>query len=233
MKDFFARNKGFIAVIIGTLILILGGVFLFSKGGSPGISGNKVSSSLLVPSNAIETSGFANGSYMPASSSATATLVEFGDYECPACAVYSPLVKQLLTDFAGKIGFVFRNYPLPQHANALISSYAVEAAGLQGKYWQMHDKIYETQNDWVNLSDPKDIFIGYAKDLGLNVDQFISDLSSSGIKDKVQNDLSDVNAIGINETPTFYLNGKKITLTENYNELKSLVQSAVTNNQSQ
>jgi len=223
MKDFISKNKVFIIVVAVTVILILGGVFLFSGKNTSNVSTGKVNSSLLVPQGAIETSGIVNGNYLPASPSATSTLVEFGDYECPACGEYNPIVKQTLTDFAGKIVYVFRNYPLPQHANAQISSDAVEAAGLQGKYWQMHDKVYDTQNNWANLGDPTSVFVGYAKDLGLNVDQFTKDMSSSIVKNKVQNDTNDGNTIGITETPTFYLNGQKMTLTGTYDQFKSLI----------
>ena len=227
MKDFFARNKAFLIVILVTSVLLFGGIFLFTKNGTTTPSTTKVNEALLVPKDAIVTSGFVNGAYLPASSSATLTLVEFGDDECPACGVYNPFVKQLLTDFAGKINYVFRNYPLPQHANAQVSSDAVEAAGLQGKYWQMHDRIYDTQGDWSNLTDPKDIFVGYAKDLGLNVNKFTTDLSSSKVKDLVQNDVNDGNTIGITETPTFFLNGQKIALAGTYDQLKTLVQQAL------
>lgn len=228
MKNFFNRNKVFIIVILTTVALLIGGVFLFSKNsGDSGQTGKTVNMSLLVPQNAIGTSGFSNGIYLPASPSATVSLVEFGDYECPACGIYSPFVKQLLSDFSGKITYVFRNYPLPQHKNAPISSYAVEAAGLQGKYWQMHEKMFTTQSDWSGLTDPKESFIGYAKDLGLDINKFTADIASSTVKDKVQNDTNDGNTIGITETPTFYLNGQKITLSGSYDQFKTLVTAAL------
>jgi protein-disulfide isomerase len=227
MKEFLSKNKVFVIVVAVTVILILGGVTLFSGKSSTNVSTSKVSTSLLIPQGAIETSGIVNGNYLPASPSATFTLVEFGDYECPACGAYNPFVKQALTDFAGKIVYVFRNYPLPQHANAQISSDAVEAAGLQGKYWQMHDEVYDTQNNWANLSDPTSIFVGYAKDMGLDTNQFTKDLSSSAVKNKVQNDTNDGNTIGITETPTFYLNGQKMSLTGTYDQFKRLIDSAL------
>ncbi len=209
-----------------TLVIFVGGIFLFSRGNT-NVSTKVVNSSLLIPQNAIVTSGFVNGNYLPASTSATATLVEFGDYECPACSVYSPFVKQLLTDFAGKINYVFRNFPLAQHKNAPVSSSAVEAAGLQGKFWQMHEKVYATQGDWSNLDDPTSVFVGYAKDLNMDLNKFSADMNSSVVKDKIQNDVNDGTTIGINETPTFYLNGQKITPAGSYDQLKSLVQSVL------
>ena len=225
MKDFLNKNKSFLIITLVTLVIFAGGMFIFTKGGDSTVSTNVVNSSLLVPPNAIVTSGFSNGTYLPASPSASVTFVEFGDYECPACGVYSSYVKQLLTDFPGKVNYVFRNYPLAQHKNAPISSYAVEAAGLQGKYWQMQEQVYATQAAWSNLDDPTSVFTGYAKDLNLNVDQFISDMDSPTVKDKVDSDKNDGDTIGITETPTFYLNGKKITLEGSYDQLKSLVES--------
>lgn len=228
MKDFLNRNKAFILVVTGTLVLLLGGIYLFTRGGgNSNTSGVTTSTALLIPLNDYETSGIVNGNYLPATPSATVTLVEFGDYECPACGTYHPLVKQLLTDLTGKVNFVFRNFPLPQHTNAPVSSYAAEAAGLQGKFWQMHDKIYETQNDWANSTDAKSIFIGYAKDLGLDVNKFSSDIDSAAVKNKVQSDTNDGNTIGINQTPTFFLNNRMLSLTGTAGELEQDVQNAI------
>lgn len=229
MLDFLSRNKIFFSVVFITIVLVIGGVYLFSKNGPTiATSGSTVSSNILISSDSQKTGGFANGVYQPASQSAKITLVEFGDFECPACGAYSPFVKQLLTDFSGKINFVFRNYPLPQHANAPISSYAAEAAGLQGKYWEMHDKLYENQSAWAVSTDPKTIFTGYAKDIGLDVTKFSTDIDSQTVKDKVTKDLNDGNLVNLTETPTFYLNGQKISpLPSNYNDFKSLIESAV------
>jgi len=194
-------------------------------GSSPQTNSTTVNSSILAPTGVYETSGFVDGVYLAASSSATVTLVEFGDYECPACAVYTPFVKQVLTEFPGKVRYVFRNYPLPQHKNGSISSYAVEAAGIQGKYWEMQEKVYATQNDWVKSSDPTSLFVEYAKSLGLNTDQFLSDMGSQKVKDFVQRDTNDGNTVRLNETPTFYINGKKITLSGDPNQLKNLIRT--------
>ena len=228
MKDFFNQNKVFIIVLIATLILLVGGTFLFTKGGSQKPA-KAVDMALLVSPNSYKTSGYVNGEYLAASTSATVTLVEFGDYECPACSVYSPMVKQLLTEFAGKITYVFRNYPLSQHKNAPISSYAVEAAGLQGKYWQMHEKMFATQDAWASMANPKDTFIGYASDLGIDINKFTSDIDSKTVKDIVANDTKDGNAVALTETPTFYLNGVKITVSGSYDQFKNAVQAVISN----
>jgi len=220
------KDKWLIIGIAATLILVVGGVFLMSKGsrGSTPITGTSVDSTILIPKGADETGGIENGNYLTATSSAKVTLVEFGDYECPACGEYNPLVKQLLTEFAGKINYIFRNYPLNQHTNALISSQAAEAAGLQGKFWQMHDRLYESVSDWSTASDAKSIFVGYAQALGLDVNKFKTDMDSTAVKDKIQNDVNDGNSINLSETPTFYLNGIKIgSLTGNYADFKKII----------
>jgi protein-disulfide isomerase len=219
------KDKWLVSGIVATIILIAGGVFLMTRGNSGSPSAEMpISSNILVPEEANITSGIENGKYLPASPSAKLTLVEFGDYECPACAEYNPLVKQLLTEFSGKINYVFRSFPLSQHSNAWISSQAAEAAGLQGKYWQMHDKLYESMNDWSASPDAKSIFVGYAQDLDLNVDKFKVDIDSKSVKDKIQKDANDGNLVKLTETPTFYLNGVKIgNLTGNYEDLKKTV----------
>lgn len=217
MKDFLLRNKAFIGIVLATLLLLFGGVYLFSRGGSSPTNEKKINETLLVPA----------GEYKYTNKETPLTLVEFGDYQCPACGSYHPVVKQLLSDYSDKLNFVFRNFPLSQHQNALISSYAAEAAGLQGKYWEMHNKIYETQNTWSTSSDAKSIFDGYAKELGLDLTKFNTDITSATVKDKVQKDVSDGNAIGINSTPTFFLNGVQIKLVGSYSDFKKVIDDAL------
>lgn len=226
MKEFLNQNKIFIGVVLGTLILLFGGVFLFSRNGS-GSPGAKVSSVLLEPAGKQKTGGIVNGSYIVAPADAKVSLIEFGDYECPACGAYNPLVKQVLTQFSGKVTFGFKNFPLSQHANAPISSYAAEAAGLQGKFWQMHDKLYENQDAWSTSSDARNIFVGYAKDLGLDVARFTSDIDSQKVKDIVSSDLNDGNTVGINATPTFFVNGVKIDNPLNFDAFSKIIQNAL------
>ena len=196
------------------MAIIIGGVFLFSKSPAQKTS-RKADNELLVRPD----------SEKIGSPEARLTLVEFGDYQCPACGDYHPMIKQLLSEFNGKVKFVFRNFPLSQHANAKISSYAAEAAGLQGKFEEMHNKIYETQGDWSNSADAKNIFIGYAKDLGLDVEKFKKDIDSDAVKQKVDRDTGDGLALRINETPTFYLDGIKQILIGRYDDLKKAVES--------
>ncbi|OGN27857.1 MAG: hypothetical protein A2941_00725 [Candidatus Yanofskybacteria bacterium RIFCSPLOWO2_01_FULL_49_17] len=155
-----------------------------------------------------------------------AILVEYGDYQCPACYQYKPLIQKLLSE-SDQVKFIFRNFPLPQHANANPAHYAAEAAALQGKFWEMHDLIYQGQNAWSNASNAVAIFEGYAQTLGLDMARFRKDVASDQVKDRVARELTGGRAAGVNSTPTFFLNGKSITITS-YEQFKQLVNSAAT-----
>jgi protein-disulfide isomerase len=231
MKNFLNNNKIFIAVVLGTILLLVGGVFLFSKNSTSQSSGPKIASNLLEPAGGQKTGGKVNGEYIAASKTATVSLTEFGDYQCPACSAYSTLVTQVITDFAGKLSYSFKNFPLSQHTNAPISSYAAEAAGLQGKYWEMHELLYKNQQSWDDSTDAKSIFMTYAKDLGLNVDQFGKDIDSSKVKGFVQTDLADGRTINIDSTPTFFVNGVKIASPQSLEDFKKTIQAAIDSSQ--
>lgn len=152
------------------------------------------------------------------------TLIEYGDFQCPACAQYHPLVKQLLSEQGDKMHFVYRYFPLTNvHQNAQISSQAGFAANKQGKYWEMHDTLYDTQNDWAQIPNPQDIFVGYAKDLGLNTDQFKNDMNSDEANKFVNDSLKNATNLGLNSTPSFFLNGKYIETPNTYDDLKKLI----------
>jgi protein-disulfide isomerase len=122
---------------------------------------------------------------------------------------------------------VYRNFPLRQiHKHAEMSARAAEAAALQGKFWEMHHRLFRMQKEWEDRSDAKNIFIGYARDLGLDEAQFVRDLDSPAVAEKIENDLQSGLAAGIKGTPTFFLNGKSIPNPRSYEELKQAVENA-------
>ena len=146
------------------------------------------------------------------------TLVEYGDFQCPYCGQAYPKVKSITTDYASKITFIFRNFPLStMHPNAKAGAAAVEAAGLQGKYWQMHDKLYESQSEWENATTDNrtNQFISYAKTIGVkDIDKFKTDMASDAINKKINFDLALGNKAGVSGTPSFFINGKQVTEEE-------------------
>lgn len=158
------------------------------------------------------------------SRSAKIVMVEYSDFQCPACAAYFPLVKKLNEEMGDKILFVYRNFPLSQHKNAKPSAYAAEAAGKQGKFWEMHDLIFTNQSAWEKESNAAEIFAGYAKLLSLNMDQYNKDVDSDEIQQKVADDYESGEKAGVPGTPTFFVNGKKIPSPRSYEEFKQLIE---------
>ncbi len=155
------------------------------------------------------------------------TLVEFGDYQCPACGAAEPIISRIVSEYKDKIRFVFRNFPLPSHRNAKVAARAAEAAGDQGKYWEMSEKLYQNQNEWSDKTDPRTIFIGYAESLGLKVEQFRADLDSDKYNDKIERDYNDGIDLGVSSTPTFFFNGEKQVGVQDYNKLKKQIDDAL------
>lgn len=158
------------------------------------------------------------------------TLIEYSDFECPYCAEYHAIVKQLPALYPTQLAIVYRDYPLVTvHANAQAGAQAAEAAGKQGKFWDMHNLLFENQNDWANLSNPTTKFDEYAQQLGLDMTKYHSDYSSSDVKNKINADVQSGNAAKVSGTPTFFLNGKSITPGIQLSDFKTLIDEAIKN----
>ena len=158
------------------------------------------------------------------------TLVEYGDYECPYCEEYYPVVKQVQQEYNDKIFFQFRNFPLTSvHVNAFAGARAAEAAGLQNKFWEMHDALYDASNwqVWSTASDPTPYFSQYAQQLGLNMTQFKSDFGSSKVNDLVNADMTAGNKLNIQGTPTFFLDGKQITVGISVTDFEKVINAEI------
>lgn len=141
---------------------------------------------------------------------ATVKLVEYSDFQCPACAKYYQLIKQLEGEFGDRVAFVYRHYPLYQiHPNADIAARAAEAAGIQGRFWQMHDLLFDRQGSWSALLNPKSTFEEYAAEIGLDVAKFTIDLESESLRKEVASDYQRGARINVKGTPTFVINGVK------------------------
>ncbi|MDE1970595.1 MAG: thioredoxin domain-containing protein [Patescibacteria group bacterium] len=156
------------------------------------------------------------------SSTSRVVLIEYSDFQCPACGAYYPLVKQITSEYQGRIQFVYRNFPLPQHKNAKLAIAAAYAADKQGRFWEMHDALFEHQPSWAESNNAEALFITYAGDLHLNVTQFTSDLHSPEIQQRVDSDYEQAVKAGINSTPSFFLDGARIQ-PQNYDAFKSAI----------
>lgn len=144
---------------------------------------------------------------------APVTVVEFSDFQCPACRLAALTLDELMVKHEGKIRFIYRHFPLTSiHKNALAASIASEAADSQGKFWEYSRVLFDNQNTWEQLGSPQDLFINLARESGVpDLDKFKSEISKQLKKDLILADMSFGNQLGINATPTFFVNGKKVS----------------------
>ncbi len=163
----------------------------------------------------------ANAAHTLGSKDANVWLVEFSDFQCPACGQFYPAVKQLTEKYKNSLFFVYRNYPIPSHQLAIPAARAAEAAAQQGKYWEMHDALFVGQAQLSN-----EFIASKASELGLDMEKFTADKQSSKVQTSIDADVSLGESIGINATPTFYLNGKKLQLNT-VNDLIVAVDQAI------
>lgn len=209
-------NNRFVIILLVT-VAVIAGAFFFTKHKSSTSNGTSTNSSAQ-PSN--HTIGEGKSGVV---------LVEYGDYQCPACGQYYPIVKQVVEKYKADITFQFRNFPLVQiHQNAFAASRAAEAAALQNKFWEMHDLLYENQQSWGTASSPNTYFEAYAEQLGLDVTRFKSDMGSSQVSDVINADIAEAQKAGANSTPTFILNDKKLdTNPRSLDEFNKLIEDAI------
>ncbi len=157
--------------------------------------------------------------------SGSVTLVEFSDFQCPACQAVQEPLKQILKKYEGKVEFVYRHFPLVSiHKNAMVAAQASEAADLQGKFWEFHDKLFENQAEWSGLSDPRDKFGEYLSQMGGDIEKFKSDLESQVVKDRVAVDILATTRYRLSGTPTFYVNGIKVEFGQVESRIVELTQ---------
>lgn len=202
--------------IIAVILLIFVGIFA--------VSSNKDNNT------ATKSSGAQATSHVIGAGATGVTLLEYGDYQCPYCEQYSPTVQQVREFYGDKIKFQFRNFPLSNvHPNAFAAARAAEAAGLQNKFWEMHDALYQSTNwqVWTAVSDPTDLFNQYAQQLGLNVTQFKSDFGSSKVNNLINADLAAGKKAGVSGTPAFFVNGTKTEIANSLDAFKKVIDAEI------
>jgi protein-disulfide isomerase len=136
---------------------------------------------------------------------------EFGDFECPPCGIFHPILQQMEQEFGDKLQVTFREFPLvTTHQHALAAASAAEAAGLQNKFWEMHDLLYDHQADWKKEFDVRPIFEAYAKQIGLDVDRYKRDVNGDLVAQRIFQDGKRGHSLGVKGTPTVFLNGREV-----------------------
>lgn len=200
--------------IIAVIVVVFGGILLFNgrKAGAPaGGSGS-------TPTNHVIGNGEAG-----------VTLVEYGDYQCPFCGQFYPVAKTVQQKYNAQITFQFRNLPLLQvHQNAFAAARAAEAAGLQGKFWEMHDLLYENQATWSKSNNAQAYFEQYASQLSLNLPEFKQAAASGKVNSLINADIAAFMKTGNPEsTPTFFLDGKKIQPGYSVEDFSKLIDAEI------
>jgi protein-disulfide isomerase len=143
---------------------------------------------------------------------AAVTLEEFSDFQCPACGGLDPGLRRISRDYGERVRWVFRNFPLTTiHKYAFIAARAAEAAGVQGKFWEMHDMLYDNQDEWVKAAEPRDLFNSYATRLGLDVQRFRADMEQrQDLADRIKADYERGSSLRVQGTPTIFINGREL-----------------------
>lgn len=212
----FRENKFTIAMIAFTVIFLVGLFYLASKKDSVSVSGSDTKLLTVQPDD-----------WIKGNPDAKLTLIEYLDFECEACGAYYSLIKQISEDFKDDVRFVVRYFPNPGHANAMTAAVAVEAAGKQGKFWEMHDLLFEKQKEWGEKQQPTPaVFEAFAEQLGLDMVAFKADVEDAHVQERVKRDLNNGIKLGVQGTPTFFLEDEKVQI-RSYEEFKNKIEVAL------
>lgn len=158
---------------------------------------------------------------------ASVTLTEYADLQCPACGQFYPIIKEVVDQYGDDLRFEFKHFPLVQiHSFAVPAAKAAEAAGQQGKFFEMHDKLFENQTAWSQSSNPQPYFEKYAEELELDMDLFKRHMKASVIQDRIESEFNEARQKGLTGTPTFFLNGERMEF-DSFEEFIGAIESAI------
>jgi protein-disulfide isomerase len=164
---------------------------------------------------------------------AAVTVEEFADFQCPSCGATHPVMKQIQGIFGQRIKFIFRHFPLPIHDKAYDAAAAAEAAGMQGKFWDMYNLLFTNQQTWSADPNYKQVFKGYAEKIGLDVDRWENDAAGMAARSRIDEDIKRGKALNINSTPTVFINGKSVPYPDmNVPTMQNLIEEALKGTQS-
>ncbi|MBX3295130.1 MAG: thioredoxin domain-containing protein [Acidobacteria bacterium] len=237
MKKQEKPKSGMPLLIIGLVFVaaIIGAIYLYNSGSGSGTTSTASSNSTAArptPNMANAPAGAPVGVNMLGSQTAAVTVEEFADYQCGGCAAVHPVMKELASAYAGNrnFRFIYRHYPLaiPAHDKSYEASAATEAAGLQGKFWQMQDQLFRNQAAWTANPNYRQIWSEYASNLGMDVQRFQADIAGIQTKNRVDADIQRGRALGVSSTPTVFVNGKPVPFSElNIASLRRIVDAEI------
>ncbi len=222
---------------------LVGGIFLLTVGGGFLLFRSNTTAPLKIS----EGKPGAEPSHIRGAANARITLEEFGDYQCPPCGFLAATLLKVEHDYADRVRIVFRQFPLPMHPHAMTAASAAEAAGVQGKFWEMHDLLFENSKTWskeparpfIQVTSPdgspqeaamgvRAIFSDYATKLGLDVQRFNKDISSEEVKTRIKLDQERAASVGVDRTPILFIDGVQIPFTSlEEKELRGVIDAAL------
>ena len=165
---------------------------------------------------------------MKGNTEAKLTLVEYSDFQCPACRAQHEAIRKIWAPVKGSVRFVYRHFPLSNiHPHAITAAYYSEAAAKQGKFWEMHDMFFDRQSQWSGVKEIKPVFDGYVAELKLDKAQFDKDVASDAVRDKVASDIQSAKKAQAASTPTLFLNGKLLRDVREPEKLKAVIRQAI------
>jgi protein-disulfide isomerase len=191
-------------------LVFIGGVALVTLGSATMLYRAKRLPAFTVTKNQGQSGTAAEPMHVLGRLSAAVTIEEFGDFQCPPCGALSEPINQLESDYQSRLCVIFRHFPLSVHEHAHEAALASEAAGMQGRFWQMHDVLYREQSVWSKAADVRPLFNSYAATLGLNADRFSKDMESDAVKRRVAADQQQGTRLGVTVTPTIFLNNRAV-----------------------
>jgi protein-disulfide isomerase len=191
--------------------VIVAGIALVTLGSGAMLYRAKRSHLLSIPENkSLSAKSDTESLHIRGNPNAPVTLEEFGDFQCPPCGNFASFAEELLKQYDSRLRIVFRNFPLSAHEHAREAALAAEAAGLQGRFWEMHDVLYREQAHWSNAPNARELFESYAGTIGLNVDQFRKDMDGDKAKERVDSDYARGDSLGVKLTPTLFINNQPV-----------------------
>ena len=189
----------------------------------------KLPRSLTIPEDkSVSGKGDAESMHIRGNANARITLEEFGDFQCPPCGSISGFLDEFVKEYDPRLRIVFRHYPLENHQYARDAALAAEAAGLQGRFWEMHDVLYREQATWSKADNPRELFDSYAGMIGLNLDQFKKDMEGEKARARVDSDQERANSLGVKVTPELFVNDRQMSPTDKTPEgLRAAINAAL------
>jgi len=214
-NSFIKSPSGKIVTLIAVLIVSIMGYYFYATGTSPKKDANGDNLTII-----------SQEDHIKGAVGAKVTIVEYADFECPACKAYAPFVEQILSSYPKDVRYVFRHFPLVKiHKNAFLAASYAEAAGSYGKFWEMHDMLFEKQSEWAGSLTAETKFQEYANALGLNAQEVKVVANSKEVQDRIIANYKEATELKVIATPSFFINGKAIKSENLESEVKTIIDS--------